>query len=162
MSNGIQNKETPGAKRWRRLCNRLASRGQREQRQNSIPLQRLAEVQVDARVLRSLPIVKRLVSGDGDDGQLGVILPKQRRKLPTVHVGQANVEQHDVGTKIGHGFCGREGGFAYLGRMAGRRDPNRDQIRRIAVVFDNENSQGLHALPNKKATAGLPAVAAMA
>ncbi|HVX56715.1 MAG TPA: hypothetical protein VHA37_03205, partial [Candidatus Saccharimonadales bacterium] len=66
--------------------------------------------------------------------QVGIFLPKQRRKLPPVHVGQADIEKHDVGTKIGHGFRGREGGIAYLGRMAGRRHPNRDLRRRIAVV----------------------------
>jgi len=45
---------------------------------------------------------------------------------------------------------------ADFGIVAFGRHPQRNNIGRVAIVFDDQNAQSLHCLPNEKATAVLP------
>lgn len=77
-------------------------------------------------------------------------MPEPGRKLPAVHVGQANVEQHDVGAIVRRGLLDFKAGITNVDIMAGGRYPLGQRIRRIAMVFDDQYSQSFHCLPNEK------------
>ena len=122
----------------------LRSRAERslpQQRVKDLRVDRLREKLVASGLERERPVLARRKRGDRDESRVleRLFVAKLARDLAAVEIGQAKVEEHDVGTELSRDGEGGEAVDGELHLVAHHLHEDGHGMHRVEVVLDDEH-----------------------